>query len=441
MPRKIMGVLSVLGVVVGGAAAYGLYMARPFNPAKEFNFSSPVLPKPNAHDAFLAATKAFSAKPIALILDFDADQEQEEDPKKYPLSGKKAWVAQQSRAFQMYDEAFKLPYLFPSKRSTVADEDLEIPYELRLLVRCADVRNQVWAQSGQRDKATQGSLKMWELGIKSAQGTPLTPAMNSGALEIYARRSLNGEIAHLNGRQAAQAARTLEALLKKRVPLDQILREERAVVLSRMQGLRDKAIYDAQQEVRTRESIERGETVVFSTAPPPRQSGLLANFLVRRMSREYARGMDDLLTNINLPWPDYQQYLIKIGATPSEAVTDKLIAVTAKSRFNMTRSEVLGHIYLTRLALHAYRKNEGRYPTALNELVPRYLGKVPPDPFSNGQPLRYRLDSKRYKLWSIGPDARDDNARPAEDPSPRRPSAKYMIKVDSSGDFVANINR
>jgi hypothetical protein len=265
--------------------------------------------------------------------------------------------------------------------------------------------------------------------------------MNSAALEIYARRSLDGEIAHLNSSQAAKAARQLEILLKKRVPLEQILREERAAMLSRMQGLHDKAVADAQQEIRTRQSIERGETVVFNDATPPRQSGLVANFSVRRLSQEYARGMDNLLIKIKLPWPEYQQYLAEIKAASPKSTTGKLIAVTAKSRFQMVRNEVLGQLYLTRLALHAYRKDQGRYPTTLNELVPRYLSKVSLDPFSDNQTLRYRLDGKRYKLWSIGPDARDDNARPAEDPSPRRPSSKYMVKAESNGDFVANVNR
>jgi hypothetical protein len=147
MPRKIVGVLSVLGVAVGGAAAYGLYMTRPLDPAKEFQFSTASVPNPNAHDAFLAAAKAFRAKPVALVIDFNADQEKEEDPKKYPLSGKKAWVAQQARGFQLFDDAFKNPYLFPPDRSTNADESSDIPYEFRFLVRCVDVRNQVWAKA------------------------------------------------------------------------------------------------------------------------------------------------------------------------------------------------------------------------------------------------------------------------------------------------------
>jgi hypothetical protein len=40
------------------------------------------------------------------------------------------------------------------------------------------------------------------------------------------------------------------------------------------------------------------------------------------------------------------------------------------------------------LALESYRLSEGRWPVDLQELVPKYLGTVPLDPF-DGQPLRY----------------------------------------------------
>ncbi len=59
------------------------------------------------------------------------------------------------------------------------------------------------------------------------------------------------------------------------------------------------------------------------------------------------------------------------------------------------------------IALKLYRREHGRYPENLQALVPRYLPQVPLDPF-DGKPLRYQRLKSGFKLWSVGPDLKDD---------------------------------
>lgn len=59
------------------------------------------------------------------------------------------------------------------------------------------------------------------------------------------------------------------------------------------------------------------------------------------------------------------------------------------------------------LALALYRLNEGTFPAALTDLVPRYLGDVPDDPYSDG-PLIYRPEGAGYLLYSVHADREDD---------------------------------
>ena len=61
----------------------------------------------------------------------------------------------------------------------------------------------------------------------------------------------------------------------------------------------------------------------------------------------------------------------------------------------------------TAIALRLYRKERGRYPETLQELVPKYLPSVPIDPF-DGKPLRYRREGAGFRLWSIGENMKDD---------------------------------
>lgn len=63
------------------------------------------------------------------------------------------------------------------------------------------------------------------------------------------------------------------------------------------------------------------------------------------------------------------------------------------------------------IALELYRREHGKLPTTLGELTPRYLPRVPADPF-DGQPLRYRLIGSRAVVYSIGTDGVDDGGTP-----------------------------
>jgi len=67
----------------------------------------------------------------------------------------------------------------------------------------------------------------------------------------------------------------------------------------------------------------------------------------------------------------------------------------------------------TGLAVERYRLETGGFPQQLDQLVPKYLGQVPLDPFDE-KPLRYRLTDKSAKIYSIGEDGVDDGGDLAE---------------------------
>jgi|GEM_PF-1838394 len=57
----------------------------------------------------------------------------------------------------------------------------------------------------------------------------------------------------------------------------------------------------------------------------------------------------------------------------------------------------------TALALKRYRCEKGHYPRKLEELVPEYLEKLPPCPFT-GKPLHYESDGKDFELSVADPE-------------------------------------
>jgi hypothetical protein len=73
----------------------------------------------------------------------------------------------------------------------------------------------------------------------------------------------------------------------------------------------------------------------------------------------------------------------------------------------VTDTHALQRVTMTALALRLYRKENGRCPENLQQLVPKYLPSVPIDPY-DGKPLRYRKLQKGFRVWSVGGNCKDD---------------------------------
>lgn len=59
------------------------------------------------------------------------------------------------------------------------------------------------------------------------------------------------------------------------------------------------------------------------------------------------------------------------------------------------------------IALMRYHRANGKYPAALDDLVPTYIASIPADPFDN-KPMRYRLEGQKAIVYSIGENLKDD---------------------------------
>ena len=63
------------------------------------------------------------------------------------------------------------------------------------------------------------------------------------------------------------------------------------------------------------------------------------------------------------------------------------------------------------LALRLHSLDHGKPPGSLSELVPRYLARLPADPFSTSGFI-YRVAGTNWLAYSIGPDGKDDDGAP-----------------------------
>ncbi|MEX0704731.1 MAG: hypothetical protein WD069_21715 [Planctomycetales bacterium] len=147
----------------------------------------------------------------------------------------------------------------------------------------------------------------------------------------------------------------------------------------------------------------------------------------RRKAEQIARLLQSMKQRTEKPIDELKRLAQKKdgGHAAGAYVSDLLLACIAPISIGFLGSEDRrdAHFDLTRLAvaLAAFRADHGRYPTALADLLPKHITKIPADLFSeNERPPIYRRDDDGagYLLYSVGPNGEDEGGRtPHDDPS------------------------
>jgi hypothetical protein len=150
-----------------------------------------------------------------------------------------------------------------------------------------------------------------------------------------------------------------------------------------------------------------------------------ANPQVRRLrALQFEKELDELKSEI----VNLNKYLSKLegdghditaawGIWAGDALLCTLMPSVAKAQEARDRLTQWHANLRAVLALERYHRSEGRYPRALNALVPRFSDQVPTDAFSR-QPLIYRPRGTGFLLYSIGVNGQDDEGRGADDNPP-----------------------
>ncbi|MCX7643538.1 MAG: type II secretion system protein GspG, partial [Armatimonadetes bacterium] len=115
------------------------------------------------------------------------------------------------------------------------------------------------------------------------------------------------------------------------------------------------------------------------------------NQLEEQWQREVSRPAQGLnLGGVHLVWDE-------------NSVAKLLVPSFPQAFLKAANFHALQRLTQVAIALRLYRRENGRYPETLQELVPQYLPSVPLDPF-DGKPLRYERLRNGFKIWSIGQD-------------------------------------
>ncbi len=128
--------------------------------------------------------------------------------------------------------------------------------------------------------------------------------------------------------------------------------------------------------------------------------------------RELTSGVEEI-RRACVPWEEVWCAEKRQSHTPFRSRLTEPLQWKTKALFRQKDSGILAQLTLltVELALRSYVAENGKPPAQLNELTPKFLKDIPPDPF-NGKPLVYRPQGTNWLLYSVGPDRVDSGGVP-----------------------------
>lgn len=120
----------------------------------------------------------------------------------------------------------------------------------------------------------------------------------------------------------------------------------------------------------------------------------------------------------------FRQLTRTIAARQCYPLTFQLVPHLQPHAEFVSRHEAQRDATRVAIAIERFRRQQGRLPESLDELVPQLVVKLPFDQFE-GRPLRYLPSATEYVVYSVGPNGADDGG---SDESPKHP-ADIVVRV------------
>jgi len=435
-----------LVVLVGGVIAW--YEIA--NTLPVVHIPTPRMPVPNGYDYYLDAA--------GMIVNEDAIKAIAEGPpgppmplpgaplpptptekvKVYSLAEKESVVRQNAEAMRTLRRGFSYQSMCPWALSGEVDPDAYPGFQRlrQLLLLEAEVK----AARGDRNGAMKSCLDAVEFGTNIPRGGTFFGLMSGRSAQSMGRRRAWAFAYGLNASETREAARRMSELSARQVALADALRWEKwstqADLMTTMRRSDWRAELEYQYGYPRPWSALTGRIADCEWRPSLRLA-LRSVFVGKRgIIRVYSEKMDKFIKESRRPYPARSSSK-RLWDDPFLCNSDSINKI---ERLLWITNETQNNLLTVALALRAYRLERGEYPARLDSLVPKYLTKIPEDPFSAHKPLRYRRASNKYLLYSIGPDGRDNGGKAMYKREQPTHESRYFVFPNSKGDIVAGIN-
>ncbi len=348
---------------------------------------------------------------------------------RYSMREKEQLLVPNQPALNMARQGFKYECQRPHDYASEQSKPYSLPTYLnfRELTRIFALEAEVRTARGDYAGAFSSHMDGMKLGADSTRGGSLIPAMSGIACETLSRRGTWELIDKLDATQARNAAQRLEHIGVSRQSLADIWRHEKYVSLYFLQFL-----WTERGWRKDLAQLDDAGSEKYKFANLWQAYTLSKRAMVYQVNTHH----DNIITELQKPFAERKNI-----DSPKSFMRYFMVDNSHGREFLCLRNATEHELLTIAVALHAYKLEHQQYPNTLSQLVPRYLSRVPADPFDHRLSFAYRKTAAKYLLYSIGPDGRDDGGRPAL--NTRTSSVKqrpYYVQQDSRGDIVAGIN-
>ncbi|MHB9133079.1 MAG: hypothetical protein ACYDBB_18580 [Armatimonadota bacterium] len=343
------------------------------------------------------------------------------DVTKLSLQEKRSLLQKYARVFDILQEGYRYPCQMPTVRSL----DTKMPYLLqaRYLTRLCVAKSDVNMADRKWFAAAASGIDAVYLGKDFSHGTVMIGHLVGIACQSMGRKCAWGALPHLSAEEAKALGVRMQSIIDNTTPYAEVLSEEKCWGLAVMQDFLDHPDHFRRTLEENGGRIDASDATIATLSRPTIQNAMV----------DFAQQLDAMITMAKTPYPQWKPL-----PKPSNILTSIFLVDFVKGGFKTLYNDAHNRLFLTSCALEAYKQDRGAYPATLSELCPTYLLSVPSDPFSVNAPLSYRNTATGYLLYSIGPDAHDDNGAAVQ--NDKTPTARFRVTLDSKGDIVAGIN-
>jgi hypothetical protein len=278
---------------------------------------------------------------------------------------------------------------------TIQDNTQKFPYlaAFREAARKFAAESRLALAEGRAGDAIERSLDAVELGARMGHRAPLIHFLAGLSASAIGVDQADRVAPTLSAAQAQQAGARLDRILAAFPTASEAFREERWVTLSTL--LR---IYRNELDLRSASAEQPGGaqrgTPPWFLYPKP--------WTYRAVDRWFQAHLAETEKpyRARAPLPLPRDYLAH-ALIPS---LDRALLAAEKNRASLA-------ILRLELALQEYRGRHGAYPSTLAALSPEIIPTVPVDPYG-GESLLYQTGMGGYRLYSVGPNLKDDGGNP-----------------------------
>jgi len=371
------------------------------------------VPRPNAFDVYLRATKQ-------LVREKDIGDAVAYAPKRrLSVAEKTALLRANAPALATWRQGLALPYREPPPVPRSIDTPLPHYGTFRSLARLSVLDGRLRAARGESAGALDAHLDAVQFGQQIPRGAALVGRSIGISCQAVGRRPVWKMAPHLDGKTARAGTRRMEAIIARNVGLDETLTEGKYFGQAALLG----AFREPEQVAVMDVTLLRGSFFVYGK---------------KRILNNYTRFMNRLIVLGGRPYAEGSG----LPPLPFDPISQILVIDFENLHLKYAENQAQNALLTAALAVQAYRtEHDGTAPPSLFALVPAYLKAVPADPFAAtaGAPLRYRIAKNVPVLYSVGPDGRDDNGTPINDPAATGNKRRAVTKT-SRGDVVAGVN-